>query len=254
MFSLNAFGFDSLLFKPLTANPLEARIGSLYQFDSDRLRLDIGHSLDMLSVYEGDSADIRIGGDFFILSRLRSEGKFKFPVETADYYFGLNSTGALQSGEYIWSYRVRIAHISSHLIDGYTKDNEFLQAPFVYSREFVDVVAALSWKGLRVYGGVNCIFSTLPKDVNHFVPQLGLDYETKLIGNLSVSGGYDWKLVGTDDAADVGCNAVQCGLIYYLSKNVGVALNYYYYGGYSIHGMFYDKRENYNGIGVQIVY
>jgi hypothetical protein len=53
---------------------------------------------------------------------------------------------------------------------------------------------------------------------------------------------------------NIWCNAAQIGILYELSNNIGVSLNYYYYSGYSIHGMFYDTKEKYNGIGMQINY
>ena len=85
----NLFSFEELLFRPLTANHLESRIGTFYQHTEERLRLDIGHSLDLFEITNTGFL-MRIGGDFFILSRLRSDGRMKFPVETADYYFGFN--------------------------------------------------------------------------------------------------------------------------------------------------------------------
>nr|HPI19931.1 hypothetical protein [Candidatus Kapabacteria bacterium] len=49
IFLLPAFLFsqESLLFKPLTANVFEPRIGSFYQFSDEKLRLDIGTSIDL---------------------------------------------------------------------------------------------------------------------------------------------------------------------------------------------------------------
>jgi hypothetical protein len=117
-----------LLFRPLIANPFEPRIGTMYQASDKSLRLDIGNSFDLLSLYttkgvltkaiESTDTDIpvitessildidntinevlnkstftaKFGADFFTYTRLRSEGNLKFPVETIDYLFGVNGS------------------------------------------------------------------------------------------------------------------------------------------------------------------
>ncbi|MDR0927182.1 MAG: DUF1207 domain-containing protein [Ignavibacteria bacterium] len=244
------YAFETLLFQPFTANHLEGRIGTFFQPENDKLRLDIGTSLDLLHIYSDSNITARLGGDFFILSRLRSEGHFKFPVETADYYFGLNASATTSCNV---SARLRVAHISSHLIDGYTDNYEFIQPLFVYSREFVDLAIAYNTKYVRPYIGVTAIFSTIPKDVNTFVPQLGFDFNYPIISPISIAGGYDLKVVGGDNMANVVSNSLQLGVELSLSPTTALSLNYYYYNGYSIHGMFYNQKESYNGFGIQFV-
>lgn len=257
-YSTTCFAFDGLLFNNLTANPLESRIGAINE-SGEKLRLDIGHSLDLLSIYTDDNVTWRAGGDFFILSRLRSEGHFKFPVETADYFFGLNTASKFHN--YNISARLRIAHISSHLIDGYSANSIFWKAPFVYSREFVDLVVkhdniiSNNVFLIQPYIGACYIFSTIPKDVTKFIPQFGVDFEADIIPSLSIKGGYDLKLYGCDNSVPIiGNNATQCGLKYKFANNIGISLNYYYFSGYSIHGMFYNEKERYHGLGVQVEY
>jgi len=260
---VSANAFDDLLFMPLVANHLEARIGSFYQFDDERLRLDIGHSLDLFE-FDLSNANknkshqlidkIRVGADFFILSRLRSEGRLKFPVETADYFFGVNTSSNIKLLNELFSTRLRLAHISSHLIDGYSDSSKFWKAPFIYSREFVDLVIAYNNKYLRPYIGCSYIFSTQPKSVSKFVPEFGFDFNHEMCSFLGVSGGYDLKVVGGENLSSVVSNSIQTGLDFILSKNIKLSLNYYYYSGYSIHGMFYDSKDKYSGFGFEIKY
>ena len=257
LITTNIYSFDTLLFPLLTANQLESRIGAFYQSNKQKLRLDIGHSLDLIEIKNNEKYKMRAGGDFFILSRLRSEGKFKFPVETSDFFFGLNLTGNIFSN---YSFRVRIAHISSHLVDGYTfydtnKTTNFIQEPFVYSREFVDLIAAYNSEYVRSYIGGTLVFSTIPKNLSKFIPQLGFDFDYSLYNFFNIIGGYDFKLVGTGEATKyLGCNSAQFGLKYKLSENTGLSFNFYYYSGASVHGMFYDIKENYIGFGIQFCY
>lgn len=250
----NAYSSD-LLFKPLTANPFEPRIGTIYEEDDDRLRLDIGASFDMVQF--GDSAEDKfisaIGADFFTYTRLRSEGRFKFPVETSDYFFGLNYSCKLQMDDYAIEGRARLSHISSHLVDGYSEDSKFFQEPFVYSREFLDLVFALDYKNLRPYIGACLIFSYQPDDINKIVPQIGIDWETEVNTVFDFSIGYDLKLDGQNGVASA-VHAAQGGFIAKVSDHFGIFTGIYYYQGNSMHGMFYNKKDSYFGYGFQLIY
>lgn len=245
----------NLLFDPLLANPFEARIGAIYDGKNDKMRLDIGTSLDLMELYKSDKHILNMGTDFMTYTRLRSEGKLKFPVETSDYFFGVNFSGVYKlEDSNTLEYRVRVAHISSHLIDGYTKLPEytFRQSPFVYSREFVDAVVGLRIENYRVYLGLNSIFSTIPKNITNFVPQAGFEYNTELYNNLKLVGGYDIKLVGINKILQAQ-NALQIGLMYKEKDKAGIFAGLYYFSGPSIHGMFYNNKDNYFGIGFQVI-
>jgi hypothetical protein len=178
-----AQSFDKLLFTPLTANVFEPRIGSSYQFSSDRLRLDIGASFDLMDINISDEVETRFGTDFFTYTHLRSEGNFKFPVETSDYFFGINFSAKKSLEDIELSSRLRIAHISSHLVDGYAYKDRFYKEPFVYSREFSDLVLAAKYSGLRGYFGWQVLFSKIPKNfsLNNYQFWSGLDASNSFI-------------------------------------------------------------------------
>ncbi|MGA2297355.1 MAG: DUF1207 domain-containing protein [FCB group bacterium] len=250
---IDSYAYDGLLFRPLTANTFEPRVGVMYQFNDKKLRLDIGNSIDLLGFNLSDNSELRIGTDFFTYTRLRSEGNFKFPVETSDYFFGLNTSFKETIGEFEYSGRLRVAHISSHLVDGLAKDTVFSQMPFVYSREFVDLVGAATYKNLRLYMGFNYIFSTIPKDPKPINIQLGFDYRTPLNSWLSFLAGYDFKLNGFGNIYS-GVNSLQAGLFFRTSGNIGIGINVYQFDGNSIHGMFYNHYENYFALGFQVYF
>ena len=251
-----AYSLGDQYFKPLTANPLEARVGTMYQFEDNKLRLDIGNSIDLQTLNLSDSLTLSLGTDFFTLTRLRSEGKLKFPVETADFYFGIN--GAIKrycSPTTEWSVRLRIAHISSHLVDGYASDSVFVrQKPFVYSREFAEVIGALEFsKQLRIYTGLTYLWATQPRRANRFIPEFGVDGSYPLSKSLSLEFGYDFKLIGVDDSY-LSTHAAQAGLFLETSNNKGYLLTLFAYRGRSVHGMFYDQNDAYSGIGFQVIF
>ncbi|MCK5742416.1 MAG: DUF1207 domain-containing protein [Chlorobi bacterium] len=248
----NAYSEGGLLFKPLTANVFEARVGSFYQFDDEKLRLDIGISHDLTKFQLPDGKVISIGADFFTYTRLRSEGRMKFPVETADYYFGVNASYKGTIADQKVSARFRAAHISSHLVDGYSSGGTFIQMPFIYSREFLDLTAAIDFELFRPYAGLTYIFSTQPDDVNVFVPQIGFDWDLELAGKFSFVGGYDFKLGGYN--AYTGINSGQLGILYRFTPNAGIMLNGYLYDGKSMHGMFFSEDDSYTGFGFQVYF
>lgn len=238
---------DGLLFAPLRAHTLEPRIGMLYEFGEDKLRLDIGTSLDLLAYCPDSSGEFRVGTDFFTYTRLRSEGSFKFPVETTDFFFGVNASAKYSIAGHVVSGRLRIAHISSHISDGYNGP----RTPFVYSREFVDVTGTLTLSEVRLYAGINVLFSTIPDNFGVVTPQLGVDVSYPLSATLALVGGYDARFPTIQGAA-TGVHSAQFGIKVGEQFGKGIVLNGYAYSGKSLHGMFYDIADSYMGLGFQV--
>lgn len=262
MFSAGTISaFENLLFTPPVAATFEPRIGANYEMAPEKLRLDIGASVDLCKLYTNQDIQIRLGADFFTYTRLRSAGRFKFPVETSDYFFGINASMMHDMGDgHHLGARLRLSHISSHMVDGYTDpDWQFRRDPFVYSREFVDLLAAWEMRGhsakYRIYAGASAIFSTIPDDVAKFVPQIGVDAEQWLMRFLSVRAGIDYRMMDTD-ALDPALNqlAAQLGIMLYTSKDTGILLNYNFYNGKSMHGMFFRERDFYHAVGFQLIF
>lgn len=251
--SLPAAAFENLLFRPLVANTFESRVGCSYRESDEKVRLDIGASIDLAEFKIGDDA-LRIGGDFFTYTRLRTAGNMKFPVETSDYYFGLNASSRFKWLERDFTARLRVAHISSHVVDGLSNDTVFTRTPFVYSREFLDVALATEFGPVRPYIGLCYVFSTKPKDPDPLVVQLGadLDYPLSFAQWVHVSAGYDFKLPGIDGVY-TGVHTAQMGLLFKTSAHTGIFAGAYLFDGRSIHGMFYRERDSYGGFGFQLV-
>lgn len=243
---------EKLNFRPLLANPFEGRIGTFYQISNDKLRLDIGSSFDWITLKTNDSFRVVVGSDFFTLTRLRSQSNFKFPVETIDYFFGANFSalnifrwGTINS-------RIRIAHISAHIVDGLAKDSILLRLPYIYSREFVEVITALIFNNLRIYGGGEFIFSTLPKDVNKINFEFGFDFEENLLRWVDFLIGVDLKLNGYNNQYHITSN-IKSGFSFTLSEYKGLFIGFYYMNGKNIQGMYYKEDDKYFGIGFEFL-
>jgi len=183
----------------------------------------------------GEESKTRIGTDFFTLSRLRSEGNMKFPVETADYFFGVNGTTKGKLNGLNYSARLRLAHISSHIVDGLAHDTILNRKPFVYSREFAEITGAINFDEFRCYAG------------------LTYDFNYKINQYIKVLAGYDFKLSGFDDVY-FGTHSAQAGIEFVTSNEIGILISGYYFNGKSIHGMFYTENDSYYGVGFQVVY
>lgn len=251
--SIDAYAFETLLFKPLTANVFEPRVGAFYQFGADKLRLDIGTSVDLAEFKLSDDQAIRIGGDFFTYTRLRTQSNFKFPVETSDYFFGANATAKTKLFGRDFYSRLRIAHISSHVVDGLSDSGVFNKMPFVWSREFLDYTVATNFDMIRAYAGVTYVFSTRPKVLAKVIPQIGFDTDIPLNNSIKFRAGYDFKLSGYF-GEKYGVNSAQAGLLFNTSASTGLFVGWYGYSGPSMHGMFYTSKDKYSGVGFQLVF
>lgn len=243
---------DETPFRAPMANPLEARVGSMVQLGDEALRLDVGASIDLNElVRDSVTGWLRVGTDVMTYTRLRSEGNFKFPVETTDFFFGLNATwSAAQSPLHA---RLRLAHISSHLVDGYADTAGVFsrQRPFVYSREFAELLIGWTHSGFRPYAGITYIWARQPRRAEPLIPQVGIDVRMPITSSIELRGGYDWKLIGIDGIYQQ-AHAAQLGVFAEMWNGRGILVSAYAYDGRSMHGMFFDQRDSYLGLGFQV--
>jgi len=244
---------ESLLFKPLVGNVLEPRVGAVIDLSKNNTRLDIGTSIDLSILHKSETTEIRLGGDFFTWTKLNNKANFTFPVEAVDYFFGVNISSRTSLKNVPLELRVRLSHISAHLADGYSTNGFFNSMPFVYSREFVEAIATTYYKNTRLYAGLTAVFSTKPDDAGNLIPQIGLDGDKKLLKNIYLSYGYDLKIKNIKNETGYSSSA-QIGLLFKSSMKTGLGIYFYQLNGYDIHGLFYDRKRNYSGIGFQLIF
>lgn len=246
---------ENLNIQPFTANFLEPKAGALFALNENKIRLDIGRSQDILQI-KFEDLTLSAGVDLFTYTRLRSAENFKFPVETIDYLFGIN-TGykkLLYGNEF--GFRFRFSHISAHLVDGqYDEQNSEWRDgrnPFVFSKEFVELFPYFSTKGFRIYAGLTYILHKIPVDIKRGIYQIGFDYNIIPFSSdlLTPFIAYDFKLNGINSY--VGNNSFTIGLKFGGSNKKGISVHFTYISGYSVHGEYYDLRENYANIGFNL--
>ncbi len=250
------------IFSPLLADPLEPRIAVMPWLDDDFLQLDIGTSADLVQSNNGRFA---FGIDFATYSLLGRDDNFKFPVDTIDYLFGASFTWKqpldkdnLPFDEL--SARLRITHISAHFEDGHYDEeaDEWINEeqspfgiPFTYSREFINLVLALSSEDYRVYLGYQYLFHTIPDNISRHSLQAGAELSTP--GNTYLAA--DFKLLPEWDRGKNrtdgfhGTWNLQAGWRLTVLGLENVRLAYNYYNGLSRHGMYFYDSENFSSLG-----
>lgn len=110
------------------------------------LWLEAGFGRDLVNI-EG----VNIGLESLFWSRFRNLSGFRFPVETADYFFGIYSTFDLFGSKH----RFRASHVSSHYVDG--ADTLVVGgSSSKFSKEFVSIERHYSSKFLwfNLFGAV----------------------------------------------------------------------------------------------------
>lgn len=244
-----------LTIRPFAANTLEPKLGFLFKINSNELLLNIGNSMDLVKIQKANQT-FSVGADLFTWTLLRKENNFRFPVDAVDYLFGLNFGYKRIMHNISLGARVRISHISAHFVDGHYNGtlNEWKdgQYPRVYSREFIEGLAFVKYKRLRIYGGLTYIFHVDPAEIKKDNYQLGFDYYlNKYFGkNITPFIGYDLKLVHISKYT--GNNSFTAGVKFGKVEGRGLSLAFNYYSGYSIHGEYYDSVEKYSSLSINL--
>ncbi len=252
------------------AGKYEARIGGSRESANDKLRLDIGASVDLLTKNvdgsDGDRDDAAVGrysfgADFFTWTRLRSAGGFKFPVEAVDYYFGVNGQYESLNG-FPFEARLRVAHISAHIVDGDPSFADTATTYITYSREFVDLTLLAPHEIVRIgrgaevrpYVGAQWLFHTIPDTLGRVTPYAGFDvrvmpFTTNAIG---FKLGYEARL--NTELEPIGEHlfrlGVQLGDLF--NEERGVSVETSYYSGRSAYGQHFWKRESFWSLGFAV--
>ncbi len=246
---------NGLNIQPFTANFIEPKTGVSYLLGKKHLRLDIGTSHDIYKI-EKENSTLSFGADFFTFTRLRNKQEFRFPVETVDYLFGLNSGYKIKCKNVEYGFRFRFSHISAHLVDG-KFDNDLYKwvdnrKPIVYSREFLELFPFYKINDLRVYTGFTYLIHTIPKTFGHWILQTGFDYyfNSLIAKNISPFAAYDFKLSKINKFS--GNNIIEVGIKFGKYDSSGFSILFSYFSGKSIHGEFYDLNEKYAAFGINL--
>ncbi len=236
-----ALSFAQPIFRPWIASPWEPRIGAATFIGSDSLELYLG---GYVRLFGNQGQRWQVGAEGFTISRLRREAHFKFPVELIDYYFGVDYQRAGTTLNIPWQLRVRLGHISAHVVDG-----AFDRLPsFVYSQEFVTATLRLIFAQLHVLSEIAYLFSVLPAQLDRLQPAVGATLHLTVSG-YHLLAGYRLRNVG------IGGNRFWNHRIVLQVWPPALPLyfQFSFYNGKSYHGMLYDRTERFATLGVFMV-
>ncbi len=250
------------LFAQLLADAKEPRIAALVNRNNDELSLDIGASLDLVQL-SFEQTQVGFGVDFGTFSELRREWNFKFPVNAADYIFGINmSYRAPLTKSLDLTGRFRLSHISAHLVDGRFVEGDWFEGltPFVFSREFIALMVALSSEYGRVYLGYEFLFNTLPRNISRSSYQVGIEayYLKFLVRGLYPFIAVDFRLVPiwrqllARSEGYGGATNLQAGIKLNAIGKRGLRLVFNHYGGVEFRGMYLGRYISEQSIGFVI--
>lgn len=251
----DGFSFTNapLQFQPLTANTFEPRVGLIWQANDNRLRLDIGNSIDLIQYNSGEPGKrLTIGSDFFTYTQLSGEKNFHFPVDAVDYLFGFNASYVDSLPNGILSSRLRLSHISAHFVDGHYigatgtwKDG---LSPRVYSREFFDWTVAFSpSSGTRGYAGLYYLWHVDPTTLPQWMVYAGGEYALPLTPMLHAYTAYQFTVTGL-----LPRHEFQAGFKLGSWSGRGTKFFFVLHRGNNIHGEYHDLPDNYSGLGFNI--
>lgn len=223
-------------------------MGTSFELNQNNLRLDIGNSREIFH-WKNECGDVfGLGADFFTFTKLRGEKDFHFPVDAVDYLFGINSTYKKSSGEINYGYRARLSHISAHFVDGHYDGSSASwrdgRNPIVYSREFLEALGFYSLKNYRFYLGGTYIFHVTPDAIGKYILQIGGDgYPLELIEDrIYLFYGIDFKFFKLQKSETQ--TELAFGIKFGEKFSAGKTFYFKYFNGTSIHGEYFDVKEN----------
>lgn len=237
-------------------------MGVRKQLGTSRLKLDIGNSLDVLAYSDSSRRDLlHLGVDFFTYALTTSSEGLRLQVDAVDGYFGTHIAYRDESENSERVVRLRLLHISGHLIDGHWdpalqqwKDGK---EPIPYTRDFVELLGAYSWLGsrlaLQVYSGFSYTAHARPDNLARWGSLHGVELRTT--GLLGPVMGRPFTLYVADHLAlsgiptYYGTNNLESGMKFGAWEDAGIKLYVCYYDGLEPFSQYYYVRTREWGAG-----
>src|SRR5713101_3753054 len=161
-----------LHFSPLKANHQEARIGVFKYFGSANLKVDIGNTVDIFGLnFQSSKIRFTAGIDFMAYAFVTGAQGLRLQVDALDGFFGGNLSFSQTFESSRVQGRLRILHLSAHLVDGHynltTRQWLDNREPIPFTKDFGELIVAHelqpSFGFFRYYGGLS--YATLVRPV-----------------------------------------------------------------------------------------
>jgi hypothetical protein len=254
------------IFPIVPANHEEPHLGLTKDIATSHMRLDIGSSMDLVNIrVSADSTtNIRAGADLFAFALSTSYNGLRLQIDALDGYFGGHIVYRNQREGSALLLRLRIMHLSSHLIDGhYDNDADAWiggRKPLHFSRDYGEVTAGYLWQwngaGVFAYGGFSYATLVRPSEQKRLNTLYGITAHTSrwtggCFGkplNLYVSEHF--LLWGVDELS--GTNGLEAGVKFGAWEGAGVRVFVSYHSGLEIYHQYSDVTAGEWGVGFEL--
>jgi len=242
----------NILFIPQKSNLFENRTGLIKDFNSSKLRLDIGFSPDIFSLIVNKNL-FTIGADFHAFGLLFNENEnIILQVAAIDAIFGGHISFKQKINNLNFSARFRVLHLSSHLVDGLYDNtnnkwkNNKLPSPF--GREYFDIFSCLQYHDYKFFFGTDYIFRQRPNTLSKINPELGLEFPfyNNFANKVSCYLSCNAKLQGINDKRILN-KTIEVGSSFGISNPLEIFI--LYYSGTNFYGEFHQDILKFFGIG-----
>lgn len=250
---------DGLNFIPLKGNNYEAKIGLVFIPENNNMKIDIGNTVDLLSLRFSDSERLTTGIEFFAYALSRSYKGKRLQITAVDGFFGGNISYSKKMNENLFSMRYRIIHNSAHLVDGNwdRQESSWIDnyEPVPYAKDFMELASAYNFKTgfaeIKNYAGVSYAFLIRPEDFKRLSFYTGIEMrfpvfnetnELFFVHNLFLDGINSYK----------GNNNSMLGIKFGSWEKKGVLLFISYYKGYDVFHSFYKQVVERFSIGFTV--
>lgn len=230
-------------FTTLTANHEEPRMGIAQEVGNSRMNVAIGNGLDLYQ-YRSGTDTFRVAALFFAYALANDHRGYRLKIDAADGYFGIGFS--LQTAS-PWSFRVRVLHLSAHMVDGHYNDELEMwrdgKDPFPFSRNYGEVVAAYQYPVerwlLRPYAGFSYAPIVKPVAIRKWTMLAGAEVHGP--GSTHAYGAYHFTLMGTPEV--IGSNTIEIGVKFGAWNARGARVFVSYQNGWDTFGEYYNVRR-----------
>jgi hypothetical protein len=227
------------------------------------MKLDIGGSMDFLGVrLRADSTErLRLGADLFTYALSTSYRGLRLQVDAVDGYFGGHLVYRFQWNSATLLVRLRILHLSSHLLDGHydlaTETWIGGRLPVPLSRDCGELTVGYLWQWgpseLFLYAGVNQATLIRPSTMKRLTSHCGVTAHTgswagPLLGvPVHLYAADHFALWGLESLS--GTNILETGVKFGEWDGSGIRIFLSHHSGLEVYHQYFDVKTDAWGLG-----
>lgn len=254
-----------LHFAPLKANHQEARIGVFKYFGTANLKVDIGNTIDVFGLtFHSSKMRFTVGIDFMAYALVTGSQGLRLQVDALDGFFGGNLSFSKSFDPDRLQARLRILHLSAHLVDGHYSmslkqwlDN---REPIPFTKDFGELLVAHelqpSFGFFRYYGGLSYATLARPIELERIAFSAGFELATdQWFGKVFDQPTYAFitnHFALNGNPVYTGNNQTQLGVKFGDWHGRGVVLYLAYYNGNNFFSEYFDERVSIVGAGFTV--